>query len=78
MTTSAPGSTFCATGYDARFLDDWNGIESYFQYSYRIPASGTVHLHINNVLMGFGFSAVVSIAELEGFEAVFAAIKLCT
>lgn len=55
-----------------------NGIEAYFQYSCRITASGAVHRHINNGLMGIGFSAVVAIAELEGFQAVFTAIKLRT
>ena len=53
-----------------------NGVEAYFQYSCRITASGAVHRHINNGLVGFGFSAVAGIAELEGFQAVLTAVKL--
>ena len=34
--------------------------------------------HINNGLMGFRLSAVVAVAGLEGFQAVFTAIKLST
>lgn len=54
-----------------------NGVEADFQDSCRITTSGTVHRHINNGLVGFGFSAVVGIAELEGFQAELAAVKLC-
>ncbi len=43
----------------------------------RITTSGTIHRHINNGLVGFGFSAVVGIAEPEGFQAELAAVKLC-
>ena len=53
-----------------------NGVEAYLQYPCRIAASGAVHRHINNGLMGFGFSSVVAIAELEGLQALFAAIEL--
>ncbi len=40
-----------------------NGVETYPQYSSRIAASRAIHRHINNSLMGFGFSRVV-----EGFK----------
>jgi len=53
-----------------------NDIEAYLQYLCLIAASGSVHRHINNGLMGFGFSTVVAIAELEGLQALFAAIEL--
>ncbi len=55
-----------------------NGVETNAHNACGGTASGAVHRHINNDLLGFGFSAVVAIAELEGFQAVFTAIKLCT
>ena len=53
-----------------------NGVEAYLQDPCCIPASGTVHCHINNGLMGFRFSAVVAIVELEGLQALITAIEL--
>jgi len=53
-----------------------NGVKAYLQHPCGIPASGAVHRHINNGLMGFRFSAVVAIAELEGLQTLITAIEL--
>lgn len=53
-----------------------NGVETYPQYSSRIAASRALHRHINNSLMGFGFSPVVAVLELKGLQALLTAIEL--
>ncbi|RAP70057.1 hypothetical protein ACZ87_03147, partial [Candidatus Erwinia dacicola] len=53
-----------------------NGIEAYPYNPCCIVASGTVHRPINDGLMGFWFSSVVAIAELEGLQALVTAIEL--
>jgi hypothetical protein len=53
-----------------------NGVKTYSQYPGRIAASGAVHRHINNGLMGIGFSPVVAIVELKGLQTLLTAIEL--
>ncbi|OCJ30554.1 hypothetical protein A6U95_06515 [Serratia sp. 14-2641] len=53
-----------------------NSVETYPQYPCRIAASGAIHRHINNGLMGIRFSTVVAILELKGFQALLTAIEL--
>lgn len=53
-----------------------DGIEADIKDPGSVTTPGAVHCHINNGLMGVGFSGVVMKAELEGFQAELAAIKL--
>lgn len=42
----------------------------------RVTTSGAVHCHINNELMGIGFSRVILKGALKGFQPELAAIEL--
>lgn len=55
-----------------------DSVEADIKNPCRVTTSGAVHCHINNGLMGIGFSSVVLKAELEGFQAKLAAIELST
>lgn len=51
-------------------------VETDIKDSRRVTTSRTVHCHINNGLMGIGFSCVVVKVELKGFQAELTAIEL--
>lgn len=53
-----------------------DGIEADIKDPGSVTTPGTIHCHINNGLMGIGFSGVVLKAELEGFQTELAAIEL--
>ena len=46
-----------------------DSIEADIKDSCSVTTPGPIHCHINNGLMGIGFSGVVLKAELEGFQA---------
>lgn len=53
-----------------------NSVEAYSKNTSSVPASRAIHRHINNGLMSIWSGTVVAITELEGLQALFAAIEL--